>query len=334
MMANQAQSYPCPPYTRSHAVETLLRPLLRGVDPPGEAPLLDLATAELSQPEAVLLSAALLGSCTKGPLQVALPAEQDRRQQMTHAGLLFALANRPGAIRFVDKNAPSLQGWRRSFSIGSRDYESLYQPTTAERTDEASLFGSSYACFVNPHLSVPRFTETHVTALLRPWIYRLLPDASEDAQSFVRDVGAIIDDLLANVDQHAAQQASGQPSQSLLTAQVQRGQEQDLLFLSVIDNGPGILRTARPKLPALQRLEDAQLLRDLFQGTHAGWGRQRGLGLPDVWKRVQRIPDATLLVATQEQCLEGRQRLLYSRGSAVKLAGTAITLCLPLRSSR
>jgi hypothetical protein len=299
-----------------------------------------------------ILSNALLGTLGQRPLTVLLAGGES--DWMTTSGLAFALANRPGPTTVLGGGeAAPLSSWRRDWrpghveplhsmmSVGNGE---LFAPEELSETSSLpDLFGSSFAAFVNPHLTQPQLQRHPLTTLLWPWLDRLLPNPLERRVEYaargawVADVGGVIDEVLGNVCEHARRR-DGQRVFSLVQVSVTRGGGQrssNRLHLCVQDTGPGIPATARPKVPPslAAAVNEQQMVAKLIEGTLQPWGRGRGQGLPrvaDICRRLQ----GTLRVATKTTRAvieaQAENSAVRTHQAAFCLNGTVVTLTLPV----
>jgi hypothetical protein len=299
-----------------------------------------------------ILSNALLGTLGQRPLTVLLAGGES--DWMTTSGLAFALANRPGPTTVLDgEDAAPLLGWRRDWRPGHVEPLRSMMPAgngelfAPEELGETSslpdLFGSSFAAFVNPHLTQPQLQRHPLTTLLWPWLDKLLPNPQERPiehgarGAWVGDVGGVVDEVLGNVCEHARRR-DGERVFSLVQVSVTRGGGQrssNRLHLCVQDTGPGIPATARPKVPPslAAAMSEQQLVAKLIEGTLQPWGRGRGQGLPrvaDICRRLQ----GTLRVATKttRAVIEAQAEncAVRTHQAAFCLNGTVVTLTLPV----
>lgn len=310
-----------------------------------------------------LMANVLLGRLGEVRLNVSLPDETYRLGMLARSGLLFGLANHPhvtldeaGALpsematwkqNWVPGSAPTPLYWTASRQV--RDQLSLFQPADLGEGEYPNVFGPYSAAFINAHLAALGSVRDELSnRVIWPWLTRLIPTiqnqdkASEEVKQFVRDVGSLVDELLENVAEHASYQLEGRrrrPSSSLVQVSLTRGGRAsfDRLYITVQDTGPGIERTARPKLEPHARndLAAVDLIHGLFEGSIDSWPDRRGRGLPRVlhiyhrWGEEGRIDVATKQV-----------RLSSVSGEAVKsvqsnldVPGTVVVLMLPLPTS-
>jgi hypothetical protein len=288
---------------------------------------------------AMLLSSALMTRLGNTALTVTPPSYE----VLVRYGLMFAFAHRPGPTEFVGKSALESQShlpeWRRSWTPGSRQqWLPLASEDTSLLPDEPSVSRRKLAAFVNPHL-VPRIARgPRVSQVVRPWLLTLLPRRARvtlDPRAgleFTDDLGRAVDELVDNVGCHAVgDKQSARSVASAVFILIARGNAEtvrDRIYVVVLDTGPGILGTARPKFGDL-RLRDTDLLPALFQEHHRELGRARGFGLPDVFRVAKRWRGGTV------NCLTNGLRLTLSTSeSAVSpigadIGGTIVTLTIP-----
>jgi hypothetical protein len=290
----------------------------------------------VERPAASILSAALLSAWGEAPLVVCLPHEDEQLRKAALSTLAFAFANRRGDTQGVG----NLSAWKRSWSPGTRNQVRLFSPAQigeSESDDEPSIFGRHHAAFINPHRAAPSPGPTSVTQVVRPWLTHVLPSyisAPRDLRAhpqFIQDVGRLIDETLENVREHASGQTSGASTRSLIQVDITRGGEgsYDRLHVIVLDTGPGIAATARPKLENV-RLSDAELVKALLIGDFAGWHRARGAGLPKVWKAVSAWRGAALQIASNTVRVTGTGSNLKTREDGFHVHGTVIAAMFPL----
>ena len=319
---------------------------IRALPVGGDRVLLDLQHIKrVERPAASILSAALLGALGDRPLDVRLPESQELQRRMSASALAFALANRPGRTHFIGDEL-DLSQWKRSWSPGSRSQidrmfknVEIFRPDElGESEDEPSLYDRYHAAFVNLHRAAPARGSTDVTNVVRPWLSRVLPhymsSRGEPQRSFIHDMGVVIDELLENVREHATQHVDERHTRSLVQVAVTKGggvKSSDRLYLSVLDTGPGIAATARHKLDGDRAaiLQDGEIVKALFAGKLAGWGRGRGLGLPRVWKCAEAWKGARIQVATNAERLS-REGGDVRRAGGFDIHGTVIVFMVPL----
>jgi hypothetical protein len=270
------------------------------------------------------------------PLVVRLP-NKTRWLHLQRAGVMFALANRRAETRLEGTDTPEidLPSWRHSWApaaalgVRSLGQGSLFSPEAINETSIVpNIAATSHVAFVNPHLAGSTVAETEVREKLRPWLRRLLKARdsrlSPEGRAFIESVGILVDELVSNVREHAPRDRFDRPSDSLVAVGLTGGTN-DLVHVTVMDTGPGIVTTAGPKLP--RQLTDADILRALLLGSHRGWDRGRGLGLPRMWQESERY-GGHIFIAT------GRMRVMVRRGrirvtrTGFDLNGSVVTASL------
>jgi anti-sigma regulatory factor (Ser/Thr protein kinase) len=273
-------------------------------------------------------SSVLLTTLGQADAVVYPPAEDEL---LARTGIAFALVNRPGRTLVAGKDPAALwPDWRESWVPGSRaTVEALFTPeAVGESADEPNVIGTGYAAFVNPHLSRPRTSQHEVVNLLHPWL-RTLTGIKSLPDPLLEALGVIVTELLENVRQHASRTDAGDPSKSLLHVWRTRGEE-DRVYVSVLDDGPGIITTARSKIVGGDMMAPADLLRDLLIGKAPRRNPARGLGLPDVWKHAD-SHRAGLWITTGDMALscEGDgEPAVQTVPTGVR--GTVVTLRFPV----
>ncbi len=197
---------------------------------------------------------------------IAISITPPRPEVLARYGLMFGLAHHSAPTSFVGETeaatsaAGLLAEWRRPWTPGTKQqWLHLFGPTESHHhgSSEPSVLGPQLAAFVNPHLvqRVPR--GPRVSHVVRPWLFDLLPRARHTTDrnpgmEFTDDLGRAIDELVDNVGCHAvASRASARTVRSavfLLLARGNSGDVRDRIYIVVLDTGPGILATARPKI--------------------------------------------------------------------------------------
>jgi hypothetical protein len=347
--------------TAGHAVQRLgptnVEDLLGELSSRDGALELDLArVGALERSAGALLSNALLGSIGERPLN--LRVENAQLDWLAASGLAFAVANRPGPTTVENRSngrvlaSSWLTSWRpghKSPTVRVDDPTRLFGPTMLGETAlQPDLYGPGFAAFVNPHLYGVSGGHHPLTTLLWPWLDRLLPQRSggitdrDTRTAWIADCGRLIDELVLNVCDHAAGDAS-RSLYSLVQISVTRGgggRSSNRLHICVQDTGVGVPTSARPKIDPAKRssLDEAQLVGCLLDGSLAPWGRARGQGLPRVVD-IARRRKGTLRLATMmtKATLEtgpgckAAGAIRVSRSSFC-LKGTVLTLTLPIKA--
>jgi hypothetical protein len=302
-----------------------------------------------------ILSNALVGSLGARPLKVFLGGAN--RDWMTTSGLAFAVANRSGDTAVVSESGqPPWAEWRRDWRPGQIEPLKAMMATPAEelfapeQLGETAVmpdrFASSFAAFINPHLTQPELQRHPLTTLLWPWLDRLLPSSQkhsidrEARAAWVADVGSVIDEVLCNICEHARWN-DGRRVLSLVQVSATRGggrRSSNRVHLCVQDNGPGIPATARPKISfvKLSGMSEQQIVACLLEGTLSPWGRARGQGLPRVVDICRRL-EGTLRVATKTTRAvvdaHSSNHAVHTSQAGFRLDGTVVTLTLPVPGS-
>lgn len=299
-------------------------------DPAARDSELSLDLAELKsieRPAGILLSTALLGILGQRPIVVK--AEPSARGALSQNGIAFALAHRSGdvALSGIDKKS-FLSHWECTWTPGSR---ATYEPAMFQQREffqgddnDPSLFGPTHAAFVNAHLAGARGAPTEVSKAVPRWLTKLLPAGVRDSNSVSRIV-RVLDELLDNIREHAlVVRPDGQPTRSLVQIARTRGTP-DRLYVSVIDNGPGILVTLRGKRPDLADVPDEELLGRLLDGQLEGWEPGRGVGFAAVRRAMTEEAElASLIVATGTYRFEVTASRVKTLAAGYPIEGTVL----------
>jgi Histidine kinase-, DNA gyrase B-, and HSP90-like ATPase len=313
---------------------------------------LDLArVGAIERGAGALLSNALLGSLGHRTLQINVG--ELHSDWITSSGLAFALTNRPGQTLIRGRRglgpAPQwAQQWRPGYTephraMMSPDTDRLFASEHLGETGTVpDLFGSTFAAFVDPHLTRSTLERHPLTTLLWPWLDRLIPRALERndpavRRNWVAGAGRIVDEVVGNICEHAHHHDRLRVH-SLVQVSVTRGggdRSGNRLHLCIQDTGPGIPATSRPKLaPALAaELTEAQLVARLLEGTLAPWGRGRGQGLPAVVDVARRLKGSLRLATKTTRALVDSQSFdaaVQVSQQSFRVDGTVVTVTLPV----
>lgn len=299
---------------------------------------------------------ALIGDLWDRPVEVTVGEDRYQWGVLARASLLFALAQRDH-IRVLgggSELALYLDMWRRLWVPGlgtnvrhhtqhiSAGSHQPRLPGFEGENEDPSVYGRYHAGFVNAHLSQVSGVRTSRDNV-RHWLTSILPGAKEGrgAKNGLAEVvdrtDKVLTELLENVYFHGSQRTErGQSiaSKSLVQLSVTLGggsESFNRLYLGVQDTGPGVVATARPKMPMAPR-DDAELLQGLFSGDLSRVVPRRGAGLPEVLRIVRATPDAGLRMATKGLELEAAaQGEVVTRLREPSVIGTAVVVMLPLR---
>ena len=281
-----------------------------------------------------ILSNALLGTLGDAPLEIEL-ADVDAERGLMSVGVASALNARAGRTVFSD-SARGLDDERlaATWTPGAiADSAAMFAEAAAD-TETAPLFGPHHAVFFNPHLTAPDSGSGSVTFLVRRWLTRRLlklhggPRLTPQRRDFVGYVGFAVDQLVGNVREHAV--TAGTPAPVCLVRTTIDDDDGRFEF-SVLDTGPGMVKTLVPKLPEpLRDRPSRELLSDLLSGGLPGWGRGRGVGLARVCSDVTQWSDGQLLIATDTLRISAGNQPIAATEARFVMQGTVVSVALPL----
>lgn len=277
-----------------------------------------------------ILVSPLIGSLDEIPVEVRLPHSNFARYEvLSRAGLLFALAHRRGPVEHD----------------GGQQFEALLKrfqavPHIQLTWDPAKAIGGieighrSHA-WTNLHHGLLNYAGENFGEALRKWVERevLKSRTPRLGEGLLPDIVLTSSELLENVIEHATSdvQWPGGP-RSLAHVMITEGgaRSHDRLYITMQDNGLGIVRTARPKLGSSERhLSDEDLLVRLVDGTITTFPSHRGRGLPRIWEAACR-QGGTLQIATGDTRVAGKDGEITSSKSSFSIDGSAIILMFPL----
>lgn len=283
----------------SEDFESAVSELAKASRPAGKRVYLDWSGIGDIEPTIGLAYATQLLALQSHHMTVHVPVDGEKISGLVQSGLAFAL-RRTGADVTPADSLLHDERWGRSWSPGNQAPWRLMFGDD-DTGDDAVLFGSHHATFVNPHWVPPRNGSDHVAHLVGRWSALRTPDDPGLAD----DVAYAVAELLDNIREHAIGYPQPQMLSSLMHTHIEHGTTPHL-HLAVMDTGPGIAHTVRLKSPHAEEYPaDAELLKALVQGSVAGWGRARGFGLTRLSERVA-ARGASLSIMTQtarmEQC--------------------------------
>lgn len=279
-----------------------------------------------------VLVSVLVGTLDDVPLRVRLPqSTYARTEVLDRAGLLFALAQRTGAVEHDGGNefTMMLNKWRAA----GAHIQMTWDPSKAIGGLETAHRSHAWT---NLHQGLENYSGDDFGDAMRTWLELdvLHSRTAHLSTQLVDDIAVVSSELLENVMEHASRgvEFSGGP-RSLAHAMITEGGtgSHDRLYLTMQDNGRGIERTARPKLGLRENaLPGEQILTGLVDGSLVTFPSPRGRGLPKIWGAASRR-GGTFQIATGHLRLLGKAGELRSHTSSTFVDGSAIVLMFPLR---
>jgi hypothetical protein len=265
-------------------------------------------------------------------LVVTLPDSQTAITSLIRTGVASALARRREWVSYHPPANPITQHdlWH-TWTPGARDAMApMFE--TDERPD--SLFGPRHAVFVNPHLTTEPEGTANITRLVDRWLTQMvMPGLNPDQhERYVLAPVFTVDQLVRNVREHAITPTHPRDVDSVVVLEAISHGLHSYLRITVLDTGPGVVSTLRPKLTdPYGPMTDAELLHKLLEGELPGWDRGRGFGLATIAELVSGEADASLELWT------GRSKVRVDNsvapiGAAVEVSGTVINAFFPLPS--
>lgn len=318
--------------------------------------------AHVDQLTAVLLASLLLSPAARDvDVRVRLPHSQRALHQLARGGLLFALANRDEArtkVHFTtgtENQLPlfdvtgmlrELEPWRRNWRPADRAFRRAMHATAATRPLEiderlsgaTSVIGTNFVTFINPHKSSATGIQRELTANLAvPWLAQMLHGDAN--RQMLADVAEILDETLANINEHAFSAATPHKSSAVqlyVTETHTRGQSHTVHLL-VLDTGMGIPASLRPKIPHLADSDDEEVLEFSVSRSRQDryYGRARGNALPDLCDMAVRN-QGKLTIATSGRAQQSTLLTVDPEGTKVEtlaatpIAGTIVLATIPV----
>jgi anti-sigma regulatory factor (Ser/Thr protein kinase) len=280
----------------------------------------------IERPAGTLLCHALVSNLNGADISI-IPPESSPVTKLAQAGFGFAIAHRSGNCEIQGMPADNLflKKWKYPWTSGTPSDPELF-PREPDDTAPA-IYGRennrSHAAFINPHITARIQNEQVFSTRITSWLRSIVPPrAFQVDQEFIQDIQQVIYELLANVAGHAFEWRKSDLL-SLVQLSITRGNRQetrDRVWVSIIDNGPGLIVTARPKIQD-QSLSDEDLIKALFtRGYLQTNSRARGFGLPLVRTLCMKRPATELTVIT------GNMRLRYHNSSLVALQTSGLDI--------
>jgi hypothetical protein len=272
--------------------------------------------------EVALLAAALIGSLRDRQVTINVN-DPDAIESLLRVGLATALSRRASGRTTFEPAASGLDRPHLGaiWTSGSRaTTEAMFG---AHDPMPPGPFGRRYATFVNPHLSSGAEGHPDVVFFVLRWLTRRLGEALPDpsVDTLVATVGACLDELIGNVQEHAAAERSPRID-CLVRVSITPANR---VRCSVIDNGLGIVESLAPKV----RQQPANILVSLIEGQLPGWGAGRGVGLTRV-RQLTREARGRLVIATDcNRVLADPDEQARVTEAPFRLRGTLIDLDLP-----
>jgi hypothetical protein len=286
---------------------------------PGTSAVMDLSPASsgasqhrrLDLMALAMLSNVLVTAERKRPIVALVPQDDNLLRQLARAGLLFALAQRPGpsALQVIaadhslfmsQPDWADLSAWRRNWTPDDGAFRQSVLTSVAGPSKPWALVQPGFVTFKNPHLAVERHRLTRElnTNLLSRWTPQVLEDygvGGSDAGKLVLSISAAVNELVLNFAIHPFGTITGAPPTrrdipkdrqvgyvALYTTDGGGDDSGNRLHVVVADGGHGIPATLRPKLPrrhsARTATSDAELTRLLLEGQVPAYGRGEGRG--------------------------------------------------------
>lgn len=325
--------------------------MLEQISRADEPVLLRVGSSTVEAPAADVVTAALLGPLGDRDLRLVLGAHRPRWLEQT--GLAFAIANRlgPTEVRTSDArhwSSDLLVDWSETWSNGDRlpVAEELFSADEwGGPAISPVVIGGTSAVFINAHRSPMDGARHPVTTQIWPWLDSLLPETrtlrrnSEARNLLLAEFGSLVDEAVANVAEHGAAASSDTYSMVRVsvstggTRAISRHKSSGRLHLSVLDTGPGILSTARPRaLNPEAPSRGSAFLYGLLAGTVQLAGpKGHGQGLPRILRTARERGGRLTVWANDARCICGFGRGEHVRADDVNydMRGTVLNVALP-----
>lgn len=262
----------------------------------------------ISRPAGAVLVNFLLTELAKATIKLIEP-DRSPIEKLTYSGLGFAFEHREGKTQFerLTREQLFLDRWKLPWTPAKQTANIQVEGSDVMQPDQGdpSFYFKAHAAFVNPHATSRRHHRRDIPYRVQGWLHDVLPpraQRSTKGHDFLEELQSLIYELVDNVAEHAWPLGEPEPL-SLVQVSVARGGEKDTrdrIWVVVLDTGPGILKTAVPKI-AESSLTHSELLMGLLNGKFLQSNhRARGLGLPRVAKICSRWRDAHLSILSDD----------------------------------
>lgn len=190
-------------------------------------------------------------------------------RHMIIGGLYYAMAHM--------KDPEGFRDWQYCWTPGMVScWENMFGEHDPNTDFSKKMFSPTHAIFIRPHIVSGQLQDS-IAHCVEPWLIRKIPDIQD---RLVQDIGYIVDELAENISEHSN---PDKETKSFVGIQYT---DTDI-YISCLDDGRGFFKSFREKLPK-NTDDNVSLLKHLFKGTYQGWGRQRGQGLPRIFKSIQK----------------------------------------------
>ncbi len=276
-----------------------------------------------------VLAQAMLTAPDDFELVVDLHDEPETLRWLLRSGVVSALARRR-CVRF--EGLPSTLGQGKFWNTWTPGAHAVMAPMFEDGVDsETLLFGPEHAVFINPHLTTEPYGHASLTPLVRRWLTQVVAPglSAHEQETFIAAPIFAVDQLVHNVREHAITPSNRSRVDSVVALEVAGEGLERRLRVSVLDTGPGVATTLRPKLggaPAYPGEDD--LLGALLGGKLPGWDRGRGFGLATIAGQIAQAPGAALELWSGEVRVSVTSEV--TELSAPQVAGTVINAFFPL----
>jgi hypothetical protein len=276
-----------------------------------------------------VLAQAMLAVPDDFDLVVDLHDRPETLRWLLRGGVVSALSRRR-CVRF--EGLPETLGQGRLWNTWTPGAHAVMAPMFGQGAEaEAPLFGPGHAVFINPHLTTEPYAQASLTPLVRRWLTQVVAPglSAAEQEAFIAAPIFAIDQLVHNVREHAIGASAHHHVDSVVGLEVAGAGLERRLRVSVIDTGPGVESTLRPKLAGAPEYPgEDDLLAALLDGALPGWHRGRGFGLATIAGLVNDSPGATL------ELWSGAARVAVdthvAKLPAPGVAGTVVNAFFPL----
>lgn len=286
----------------------------------------------ISRPAGALLVNLFLTELSKARIELVEPTRSPI-EKFTYSGLGFAFAHRKGETVFRNITGEDLRydRWKTSWTPAKQTANVQVELAGAltQPDEDPSFFFKAHAAFVNPHATSRRTHRRDIPYRVQGWLHSVLPPRAQrgaKGHDFIEELQALIYELVDNVAEHAWPESGPQPL-SLVQVSVARGNEKetrDRIWVVVLDTGPGIPKTAGPKIGEPD-LSARELLTGLLDGRFLqSEHRARGLGLPRVAKICSRWRDSHLSILSDDVRVSMENGAIKSAKLDRRVQGTVI----------
>jgi len=274
-----------------------------------------------------LLAAALMGSLEGKDVTVDA-VDEEAVDGLLRFGVATALSRR-------DEDLTRFTGL--ATRLDRESLRTLWTPAALDATQalfadlepkHTGVYGRFHATFVNPHFSADADGHPDVVFLIRRWLTKRLSERaaldSQAARPLVEAIGGVVDELVRNVQEHAAGPQRPDPN-CLLRISLDSAEE---IRCSILDTGIGLSESLDSK--EIERgLAAEDRIAKLISNEIPDWDAGRGTGLAFAAELIAAC-HGSFAVANDRVRVRRSNGEAVRRGDGFALQGTVVDITVPV----